>query len=91
MEHQKILKLLNEENNSKSVTIKWNIVNDNSKTNCNVGSEIIYNTEVWKSNLCTLDIGHQVRQACALFTTYITEIDGTTLDHAEDFDLVMLM
>ena len=31
---------------------KWNIVNDNSKANYNVGNEIIYNTEVLKSNLC---------------------------------------
>ena len=45
MEHQKILNLLNERNNSKSVTRKWNIVNDNSKANCDVGNETIYNTE----------------------------------------------
>ena len=31
MEHKKILNLLNEANNSKSVTEKWNIVNDNPK------------------------------------------------------------
>ena len=30
MEHQKILNLLNEENDSKFVTKNWNIVNDNS-------------------------------------------------------------
>ena len=34
------------------MTRKRNIVKDNSKTNCGVGSEIIYNTEVLKSNLC---------------------------------------
>ena len=33
MEHQKILNLLNEANDSKSVTRKRNIVNDNSKLN----------------------------------------------------------
>ena len=33
MEHQKILNLLNEANDSKFVTRKWNIVNDNVKTN----------------------------------------------------------
>ena len=33
MEHQKILNLLNEANDSKFVTRKWNIVNDNAKTN----------------------------------------------------------
>ena len=30
MEHQKILNLLNEANDSKFVTRKWNIVNENS-------------------------------------------------------------
>ena len=52
MEHQIKLNLLNEVNNSKFVTRKWNIVNDNSKANYDVGSEILYNTEVLKSNLC---------------------------------------
>ena len=33
MEHQKILNSLNEVNDSKFVTRKWNIVNDNSNTN----------------------------------------------------------
>ena len=42
MEHQKILNLL----------MKQTIVNDNSKTNYDAGSEIMYNTEVLKSNLC---------------------------------------
>ena len=46
MEHQKIFNLLNEANDSIFITIKWNIVNDNSKTNCDVGNEIICNTEV---------------------------------------------
>ena len=45
MEHQKILNLLNEANNFKFVTREWNIVNGK-------GNEIIYNTEVVKSNLC---------------------------------------
>ena len=34
MEHQKILNLLNEANDSKFVTRKWNIANDNSTLNC---------------------------------------------------------
>ena len=46
MEHQKILNLLNEANDSKCVTRKWNIDNDNSKANHDVGNEIICNTEV---------------------------------------------
>ena len=33
MEHEKILNLLNEVNNSKFVTRKWNIVNDLSNEN----------------------------------------------------------
>ena len=48
MEHQKILNLLNEANDSKLVTRKWNIVNDNSKANHNAANEITYNTEVFE-------------------------------------------
>ena len=40
MEHQKILNLLNEANDSKFVTRKWNIVCDNFKVNYVVGREI---------------------------------------------------
>ena len=46
MEHQKILNLLNDANDSKFVTRKWNIDNDTSKTNYGVGNQIMYNTEV---------------------------------------------
>ena len=52
MEHQKILNLLSETNNSKFVTRKWNIVNDKPKSNYEVTNEITYNTEIWKSNVC---------------------------------------
>ena len=45
MEHQKILSLLNDANDSKLVTRKWNIVSNNSKANNGVGNEL-------KSNLC---------------------------------------
>ena len=45
MEHKKILKLLNEANDSKFVT-------DNSKSNYGAGNEIIYNSEVSKSIHC---------------------------------------
>ena len=41
-QHQKILSLLNEANNSKFVTRKWNIVNDQSNASFDVGNEIIY-------------------------------------------------
>ena len=42
MEHQKILYLLNEANDSNFVTRKWNIVNDNSKANYNAANEITH-------------------------------------------------
>ena len=41
--------LLNEAIDSKFVTRKWNIVNENSKSNYNSANEITYNTEVLKS------------------------------------------
>ena len=44
MKHQKILNLLNEARDSKFVTRKWNIVNDQSNRNYDAGNEIIYNT-----------------------------------------------
>ena len=34
------------------MTRKWNIVNDQTNANYDVGNDIIYNTEVLKSNLC---------------------------------------
>ena len=95
MEHQKILKLLNEANDSKS------------KTNYCIGNEIIYNTKVLKSNLRDYNdvillgrgnitiTGDQVTQValknCAPFTNCITKINRTTLDDAKDLDLVMPM
>ena len=44
--HQKILNSLNEANDSELVARKWNIVNDQSFANYNVGREIIYNTKL---------------------------------------------
>ena len=52
MEHQKILHLLNDANDYKFVTRKWNIVSDNLNANYGIGNEIIYHAEVLKSNLC---------------------------------------
>ena len=43
---------MNEANDSKFVTRKWNTVNDQSNANYDVGNKIIYNTEVLKSDLC---------------------------------------
>ena len=51
MKHLKTLNLLNEPNDSRFVTRKWNIVIDQSNANYDAGNEIIYNTEVLKSNL----------------------------------------
>ena len=52
MENQKTLNLLNEASDSKFTTRKWNMVNDQSNANYDIGNKIIYNTEVLKSNLC---------------------------------------
>ena len=48
MEHQKISNLLNDANNSKFVTRKWNIVNHNSNSNYAEANEITYNSEILK-------------------------------------------
>ena len=40
---------MNEAIDSKFVTRKWNIVNENSKSNYNSANEVTYNTEVLKS------------------------------------------
>ena len=69
--------------------------------------KLSYNTEVLKSNLCDYNdayilvrgnitiIRHNVTEVvfknCGPFIKYITTIDGTTIDDAENLDLVMLM
>ena len=94
-------------NFSKFVTRKWNIVNDNSNANYSVGNEVNYNTKVLKSNLCdyndayillrgdiTVTAAPETQVAfkhCASFTKCITTVDGTTIDDAENLDLVMPM
>ena len=104
MEHQKILNLLNDANDSKFMARKWNIVNDNSKANYNVGNEIICHTEVLKSNLWDRNnayilvggditiIEDQVTQVafknCVPFTKCITKTDETTIGDVENLDLV---
>ena len=107
MQHHKILNLLNEASDSKFLSRKWNVVADNSKANHAVGDNIIYNTEVLKSDLCdyndfyilvlgditiTEDNGHGVEfKNFAAVTKCLTEIDGRTIDDAEDLDLVRPM
>ena len=107
-EYQKTLNLLNESNHSKFVTRKWNIVNDNSKTNYDVSNEITSNTEVLKFNICDYNnayilvkgditiagrnIANEVAfKNCAPFTRCIPKTDETTIDEAENLDLVMPM
>ena len=105
MGHEKILSLLNEASDSKFVTTKWNIVNDQSDVNYGVGNEILYSTKVLKSNLCDYNnaqilvrgnitiTGHQVPQVafknCATFIKCMKKFDGTTIDDPEDLDLAM--
>ena len=99
------MSLLDEASNSKFVTRKWNTISDQSNANYDVGSEIIYNTEVSKSSLCDYndayilvrcditivgDNGTEVVfKNCAPFIKCITKNDGTTIDDAKDLDLVM--
>ena len=105
MGHQKVLNLLNKASNSKFVTRKWNIPNDQANGNYHVGNEIIYTIEVLKSNLCDYNdayilirsditiIGHNVTQVafknCAPFTKCFTKSDGATVDYAEDLCMPM--
>ena len=107
MEHQKILNLLNDVNDFKFVTRKWNTVNDNSKANYDAGNENTYNTEVLESNLCdyndayisvtgdiTVTAAPQILVGfinSTPFTKCITKIDETTIDDAKYLDLVMPM
>ena len=70
-------------------------------------TQINYNTEVSKSNLCyyndasilirgdiTVTAGPEIQLAlknCAPFTKCITKIDGATTDDIDNLDLVMLI
>ena len=98
---------MNDANDSKFVTGKWNIFNDNSKANYDAGNEITYNTEVLKYNLCDYNDAYilvrdditvtaagttQVAfKNCGPFTKCITRIDGTTINDAENLDLLIPM
>ena len=56
MEHQTILQFLIQANNFKFVTRQWNNINDQSNVNYDERNEIIYNTEVLKSDLCNYNV-----------------------------------
>ena len=89
------------------MTRKWDIINDISKADYGVENEIIFNTEVLKSNLCDYNDAcillwgdNTVRAAlttqepfknCAPFTKCITKINEITIADAENLDLVMPM
>ena len=91
---------MNEASHSKFVTKKWNFINDQPNTNYDVGNEIIYNTEVLKSNPCDYndayilvrgDITIVGENRAEVAFMCISKIDGTTIDEAENLDLVMPM
>ena len=95
MEYQRILNVLNEASHPKFVTRNWNIVNDQSNASYSLGSEIIYRTEVFKSNLWDYNGSYilegdimisgniAARLACKSCAPFITCI---TIDDAEDLD-----
>ena len=89
------------------MTRKWNIANDQSNVNYDVGNEIIYNTEILKSNLCDYNDRYTLVK-CNItgtaapktqvslknfvpFTNCITKIDEISIDDVEELDLVMPM
>ena len=98
---------MNKANDSKFVTRKWNIVGAESNTNCNLGNEFVYKAKVLKSNFwdhnhafillrgniaIAWDNGDEVAfRRCNPFIKRITKINGTSLDDAEDLQLVMAM
>ena len=43
---------MNEAGDSKFVTKNWDIIDDQLKANYDAGNEMIFNTDVLKSNLC---------------------------------------
>ena len=55
---------MNQPKDSKFVTRKCNIVNDQSNANYDVRNEIIYSTEVLKSNLCNYNDAYILVGGC---------------------------
>ena len=107
MKYQNILNLLNETSDSKFVSRKCNIVNDQSNVNDDVRIEIIYNTEVLKSILYDYNDAYDFGRgditviadpatqvsftSCAPFAKDITKFEKTIIDDAENLDLVIPM
>ena len=88
MEHQKILNLLNEAIDSKVLTRKWNIVNDQLKANYDIGNEILVKGNITVAAAPATQVSFK---NCAPFIKCITKIDGTTIDNVKDLDIVMSM
>ena len=93
MEQQKLLNLLNEANDSKFVKRKWNIFNNNSKSNHDATNEITYKTEILKSNLFDYneayilvrgDIIVVAAPTTEVASKCIKKIDKTTINDVED-------
>ena len=95
---------MNEASDSKFLARKWNVVNDQSDANYDVGNEIMYNTVVLKSNLCDYNDAYilvMVDITVVQFTVTLLlignarvaqaafKIDGITINDAEELGLVM--
>ena len=81
MEHQKILNLLNNANDSKFLTRNWIVVNDQSNASYSVGNEIIYSTEVLKFHLCSFSNASilpklAVKESLSLLDKVLRKISG---------------
>ena len=95
---------MNEASDSKFLARKWNVVNDQSDANYDVGNEIMYNTVVLKSNLCDYNDAYILVMGditVVQFTVTLLlignarvaqaalKIDGITINDAEELGLVM--
>ena len=93
------MNLLKEASNSWLLTRKWNILNEQSNANYDVANEIIYDTELLKSNLYDYnDVYFLVRDNITIIGHAVTQIaskdaksESTAIGGAENLDLVMSM
>ena len=65
---------MNDASDPKFVARQWNIVNDQSNANYDVGNKIIYNTEVFKSNICDYNIYILVRGDITVIAVPATQV-----------------
>ena len=65
---------MNDASDSKFVARQWNIVNDQSNANYDVGNKIIYNTEVFKSNICDYNVYILVRGDITVIAVPATQV-----------------